>query len=170
MLHLRIEKMLTESELRALPIGARVVLPMGADAYPDFLLTGPLFGTIDEIADDAVWIKLDTHKPELDYWDNRIQCWYWDDAPSHDVMPLWRYEFPDYPIADMPDVPDTWKDVSWHNDTCPSFETPSGNTVYIDRAIDADREMPGAERFHIMGADGVLMTSTDDWIVALMLA
>ena len=162
--------MLTESELRALPIGACVVLPNGADAYPDFCIAGPLFGSVESHDAESVWITISTIRPELAEWSNRVQCWYWDDAPSHDVMPLWRYEFPDYPIADMPDVPGTWKDVSWHNDTCPSFETPSGNTVYIDRAIDADREMPGAERFHIMSADGVLVTSTDDWIVALMLA
>lgn len=78
--------MLTESELRALPIGARVVLPNGADAYPDFVLAGPLFGIVDSHDNESVWVKLDgATKPELAEWNNRVQCWYWHDAPSHDI-------------------------------------------------------------------------------------
>lgn len=78
--------MLTETELRALPIGARVVLPKGADAYPDFLITEPLFGAVDRHDIDSVWVKIDKPFAELSEWNNCVQCWYWDDMPSHDIV------------------------------------------------------------------------------------
>ena len=36
-------------------------------------------------------------------------------------MKDWRIEFPDFPVEDMPTLPEGWVDASWHNDACPSF-------------------------------------------------
>jgi hypothetical protein len=154
--------MLTESELRALPIGARVVLPKGADAYPDFLIAERLFGAVDRHDGESVWVKIDKPFAELAEWNNCVQCWYWDDAPSHDIVPLWRHEFPDFTAAELPAIPAEWRDVSWHNDTCPSWETPSMAYVFIDYADDARREMPGGARYSVM-SDGDVILSTDDF-------
>jgi hypothetical protein len=30
-------------------------------------------------------------------------------------------EFPDFPIAYAPELPDGWEDTSWHHDECPSY-------------------------------------------------
>jgi hypothetical protein len=36
-------------------------------------------------------------------------------------LPLWKLEFPYFPINDIPDLGADWEDVSWHNDACPCF-------------------------------------------------
>src|SRR5690554_1705608 len=28
-------------------------------------------------------------------------------------LPKWQVEFPHFPVEDMPDIPDTWEDISW---------------------------------------------------------
>lgn len=35
----------------------------------------------------------------------------------------YQVEFPDFPAADMPAVPEGWTDESWGNEGCPSFAT-----------------------------------------------
>jgi hypothetical protein len=69
---------LTESEIRALPIGTRVVFPEGASAYPDFHFTDRLTGSVVRQEDDSTWVKIDQYKPELDEWENEIQVWRWE--------------------------------------------------------------------------------------------
>jgi hypothetical protein len=85
-----------------------------------------------------------------------------------DRTPLWQTEFPDYPIADMPAIPDGFEDTSWHNDACPSFTHPDSRMVlWVDYADPAQREISGP-RFAISQADidglieNVLLT-TEDW-------
>lgn len=64
-------------------------------------------------------------------------------------------EFPDFPAADMPRVPAYWRDTSWHNDTCPSFEF-GRFRIFIDYADPAMREFPGdADRFSVHDNDPV---------------
>ena len=36
-------------------------------------------------------------------------------------IPLWLKEFPSFPVSNMPELGDDWKDMSWHNDACPVF-------------------------------------------------
>ena len=84
-------------------------------------------------------------------------------------------EFPDYPKASLPDLWD-WEDVSWHNDTCPSFKRGSF-LVWVDYPDPREREDYEGYRFILckLDADGCLplenatVLETDDWaeIVAL---
>lgn len=76
-------------------------------------------------------------------------------------------EFPDYPAAEMPAIPDGWKDISWHNDACPSFDA-YGYHVFVDYADPAKREFPDTMRFVVMDEDEesgeqVCRVESDDW-------
>jgi len=56
-------------------------------------------------------------------------------------MSDYRIEFPQYPVADMPALPDGWNDVSWHNNACPCFENVALRAaLYIDYLKPEDRE------------------------------
>ena len=68
--------------------------------------------------------------------------------------------FPDYPADDIPGVflAAPWRDVSWHNDACPSFALtlPFQNReahVYVDYADPTKRELEQIERFCIRITD-----------------
>jgi len=81
---------LTESDVVALPLGARVSFPKGAIAYPDFAITDPMTGTVTDKQDDATWIKIDQHHADLDEWGNLIQVWYWSDENNQAAYPMVR--------------------------------------------------------------------------------
>lgn len=70
--------------------------------------------------------------------------------------------FPDYPLADLPPIPAHWKDVSFRNDACPSFQV-GGLQVFVDYADDANREHPGEPRFHVLTEDADSVLATDSW-------
>ena len=54
-------------------IGLRVKTIKPIDRFPDFLLDETeLKGTVNEVNDDGIWVKMDKHIPELDEWDNCI--------------------------------------------------------------------------------------------------
>lgn len=83
----------------------------------------------------------------------------------------WQTEFPDFPAADMPAIPDGlgFVDTSWHNDAMPSFTSDEAEcTIWIDFATDDQREHSGGSRFQItpqrhgveISGDGL---DTDDW-------
>jgi hypothetical protein len=84
-------------------------------------------------------------------------------------------EFPDFDAATMPAIPEGWTDTSWHNDTCPSFNTGKGHIVFIDFADIALREIQEeyprftvrADPDHANSDDELL--STDDWAAVLAL-
>ena len=64
----------------------------------------------------------------------------------------WREEFPDFDgAADCASlVADGWEDVSWHNDTSPSFER-HGIVVWVDYVDPSLREFPERVlRFSVM--------------------
>lgn len=97
-------------------------------------------------------------------------------------MAQWQIEFRDFPVADMPAIPEGWTDSSWRNDACPSFfameQGPSGdyaaryNTcrVWIAESDPALREFPHSTRFMVTfegvadAHDGLL---TDEWKTVL---
>lgn len=74
-------------------------------------------------------------------------------------------EFPDYddvPLMANWKGQSTWGDTSWHNDTCPSFESDNligGCTVRVfsDYQVPAMRECPQCERY------GVVLYSDDNF-------
>lgn len=88
-------------------------------------------------------------------------------------MTDYRTEFPDFPPETMPAIPEGWTDQSWHNDSCPSFDTGKGVSVFIDFAEVQKREHElDGPRFSVMSdpnKDGIPVEelSTDDWAEVL---
>ncbi|EGL63637.1 hypothetical protein AGRO_3706 [Agrobacterium sp. ATCC 31749] len=81
-------------------------------------------------------------------------------------------EFPDFDLSTLPAIPDDWQDISWHNDTCPSFEVLPQWHVYVDYADTVLREFPDSPtRFSLQAvrADGEFFTlvDTNDWQAVL---
>ena len=78
---------------------------------------------------------------------------------------MYTTEFPDY-ILDIA-IPADWVDVSWHNDSCPSWLTPNGFKVMADYAAPVHRECSDYPRFAIIHPDGMDILATDDWLEVL---
>lgn len=64
---------------------------------------------------------------------------------------------------DIPAIPDSWKDSSWHNDACPSFYVMEGGAgdsnyksarVWICESDAAEREFPEMPRFQLSYENG----------------
>lgn len=69
----------------------------------------------------------------------------------------YREEFPDFPEAEMPEVPRGFEDASWRNDSAPTFQnTELLLMLWVDYADPAKREFPECERFGLkrLGEDG----------------
>jgi len=84
----------------------------------------------------------------------------------------YREEFPDFDPADMPAIPDGFDDVSWHNDTCPSFlNDRAGLIIFVDFADPDRREFPECPRFTLGvwdgGSTGESIADGDDWQVII---
>lgn len=84
-------------------------------------------------------------------------------------------EFPDFPATDMPTIPAKWEDISWHNDSCPSFECKEhGFRLWVEYADEAKRDFKGGKRFSLYplneeGEQGESLLDTDDWAEMLAL-
>jgi hypothetical protein len=79
----------------------------------------------------------------------------------------WMREFPRFPYEDMPAIPAGWRDLSWHNDVCPSFLAhvfPNGDIlrVWVDWADPSKREL-SVKRFSLIRADAELQPLNDGW-------
>ncbi len=71
-------------------------------------------------------------------------------------MSDYKSEFPHY--DDTLTLPDGWEDISWHNDSCPSFQKVFGDVmfrIFCDFKDPDLREMHGAMRFVIYIEDEV---------------
>lgn len=84
------------------------------------------------------------------------------------AIPTYQTQFPDYAAADMPDMPASWVDQSWHNDMCPSFVPCAGLSVWVDYANPDMRQIPEGPRFVVIytDVDGAYTgdaLATDDW-------
>jgi len=86
------------------------------------------------------------------------------------AYPLTAREFPDFPIASLPPIPAKWQEMSWHNDTAPSFGImhPDDNRpllqVYVDYPDPTMREFPDAPyRYVLIVGDNRDVTTSNDW-------
>jgi len=63
-------------------------------------------------------------------------------------------------------IPETWANVSWHNDTCPSWSV-NGYQVFVDHPVADQRELHPCPRFYIIReeeyGEGGWNRNTDDW-------
>ena len=70
--------------------------------------------------------------------------------------------FPEYDTATLPPIPEHWKDISWRNDVCPSWQAYSYQ-IFVNFEKLEDRET-GGERFSVCDIEfGDCLLSTDDW-------
>ena len=87
----------------------------------------------------------------------------------------YKTEFP-HMASDVPLIPNDWKDVSWHNDACPSFEVmTAGNgdsnfklcKVWIAESDPEARDVTKAKRFQVTYESPTLWPyvalQTDTW-------
>lgn len=87
-------------------------------------------------------------------------------------MADYRKEFPDFPEADMPAIPEGFADSSWHNDSSPSFTSEAlGLRIWIDFADPEQRDIREGCRFGLEPSDNLDEITdpiaTDDWAVIL---
>ena len=89
-------------------------------------------------------------------------------------MTSYQTEFPDFAMDVI--IPDSWEDISYHNDACPSYHaglTPEGYSikVWIDYTDPKEREFPQMDRFCVVIEDNLLIeTDThegNDWDAVL---
>ena len=89
-------------------------------------------------------------------------------------MTSYQTEFPDFAMDVI--IPDTWEDISYHNDACPSYHaglTPEGYSikVWIDYTDPKKREFPQMDRFCVVIEDNLIIeTDThegNDWDAVL---
>ncbi len=67
--------------------------------------------------------------------------------------PQWKQEFPGFEMPDM-DLPEGFKDTSWHNDACPSFTDENRKLrLYVNYADPQDREFEELPRFLLVRFD-----------------
>ena len=97
--------------------------------------------------------------------------------PPAGAYPLTAREFPNYPIASLPPIPDGWQEMSWHNDTAPSFGImhPDDNRpllqVYVDYPDPTMREFPDTDyRYVLIVGDSRDVTTSNDWDTILAAA
>jgi len=89
-------------------------------------------------------------------------------------MTSYQTEFPDFALDVI--IPDTWEDISYHNDACPSFYagvTQEGYSVkvWVDYTDPKEREFPQMDRFCVVIEDNLIIeTDThegNDWDAVL---
>ena len=91
----------------------------------------------------------------------------------------YKTEFPDYPAADMPALPEGFIDNSWHNNSAPSYESRAlGLNIWIDYADPKMHEIQSGKRFQVypieakfggfLADDPILETDSWDDVLALI--
>lgn len=137
----------------------------GAMIDSDTFQHGAERATYEEAAADAVAIIREHNLAAL------------DDASVVDPFANTKGQFPAYPAADLPEMPEGFEDASWHNDSSPSIENRAlGLRVWIDFLKPEDRDLPETERFTVQAIDaegealdeGDLL-NTDEWADVLAL-
>lgn len=62
--------------------GSHVRLTADVDNFPTCLIKAGETGTIADMDDDCVWVRLDAHHPELSKWGNDLQISFSADYPA----------------------------------------------------------------------------------------
>lgn len=86
--------------------------------------------------------------------------------------------FPEILLADMPDVPPGFEDVSWRTDACPCYARVRGGrgilNVWVDYPNAEERESGCEKRFSLVAGpsafadESSVIIDTDDWEEILM--
>jgi hypothetical protein len=84
----------------------------------------------------------------------------------------YQTEFPDFPPADLPAIPQGFEDNSWHNDSCPNFISAElGLRIWIDFADSKQRDIMEGSRFTLEPSDNedniTDAICSDEWPVIL---
>ena len=56
-------------------VGDRVRLNSDVDIFPLIIMREGEAGTIASVNDEAIFVRMDKHYPELDEWDNALEVW-----------------------------------------------------------------------------------------------
>lgn len=82
-----------------------------------------------------------------------------------------RKAFPSYDLKTLPPIPQSWEDVSYVNDVCPSFMVGAGIHIFVDFADPSDREIEEADRFSVSVntyTNMEFVLQSDDWTDVLI--
>jgi hypothetical protein len=71
-------------------IGTRVKIVQDIDVYPTAYISAGETGTIALIEDNAWYVTLDVHHPELNEWNNEIEIWDWSNTLPNEPHPEWH--------------------------------------------------------------------------------
>jgi hypothetical protein len=80
-----------------------------------------------------------------------------------------RVQFPDFPEADVPTLPEGFEDVSWHNEAMPHFVNEArGWSLWIDYSDTTKREYQDYKRFQLYRMNDVgdsveSLIESDSW-------
>ena len=117
----------------------------------DMLVTFNQFASINEPKAKAITVT-NTNKDmvllETDSLDEVVKLVNEYDALAYNDLPY--FERCLFDIKDQ--IPKEWKNVSYGNDTCPSFEF-KGCQIFIDNEDNDEREIKDGYRFHIINVD-----------------
>ena len=117
----------------------------------DMLVTFIEFGSISEPKQKAITVtntSKDTVLLETDSLDEVVKL-----VNEYDKHTYYDLPFFDRCLFDIKNlIPKDWENVSYGNDTCPSFEF-KGYQIFIDNENPIERELQGYKRFHIINSD-----------------
>lgn len=117
----------------------------------DMLVTFNQFSSISEPKQKAIIVtnnSKDTVLLETDSLDEVVKL-----VNDYDKHTYYDLPFFDRCLFDIKNlIPKYWEDVSYGNDTCPSYEV-KGLQIFIDNENPTEREFQGGKRFHIINSD-----------------
>ena len=78
--------------LQSFSVGQRVITTDYVDNYPTVLANAGETGTVEEVSDEHIMVRMDRHFPELTEWSNCLEVWVWDrnDIPLAPLDPSER--------------------------------------------------------------------------------
>ena len=116
--------------------------------------------TVTNLSTDTILLKTDSLDDVIEFV---------NEFNEHNYNDLPHFEKCLFDIKDQ--IPKEWKDVSYGNDTCPSFEF-KGYQIFIDNENPSEREIGDGKRFHIIDTEDYgygkkPLLETDDFLQVL---